>query len=389
VTLNRYDYIIAGGGMAGLSLAFHLERSALRNKKVLIVDRDEKAANDHTWCFWESEASPFEEIVFHRWKTLRFYNDEGNERLLELAPSGIEYKMIRALDFYRFVIPKLEANPAFDLLRADITRVGDGFVETSSGRFDAVEWIFDSVTARTYSDPRDNNLLQHFYGKVIEVDSDVFASGSATLFDFRVPQSGECRFVYVLPGSARRALVEFTVFSRGLLAENEYEESLERYIREVLGVSKYRSVEEERGVIPMSDAPHDTRPSAKVVRIGTAGGYVKPSTGYSFRRTQQRLLSIVKALESGSPVPDFRSVRSRWKMLLDSVFLNVLGTGKHQASDVFDKLFARNPPQRVLEFLDERTGFAADLRLMSSVPLLPFIRAALEEVPGLFRRRRP
>ncbi len=50
---NSPDYIIAGGGMAGLSLAYYLNESrSLRDKKVLIIDRDAKTANDHTWCFW-------------------------------------------------------------------------------------------------------------------------------------------------------------------------------------------------------------------------------------------------------------------------------------------------------------------------------------------------
>jgi lycopene beta-cyclase len=46
---NRFDYIIAGGGMAGLSLAFYLNESRLRDKKILIIDRDAKIENDHTW----------------------------------------------------------------------------------------------------------------------------------------------------------------------------------------------------------------------------------------------------------------------------------------------------------------------------------------------------
>jgi lycopene beta-cyclase len=380
VTRNSYDYIIAGGGMAGLSLAFHLDRSSLRGKKVLIVNRDVKSANDHTWCFWESEASPFEEIVFHRWKKLRFCNEKRDGKLLDLAGGGLEYKMIRASDFYRFVIPKLEANPAFDLLQADINDVGDGFIETTAGRFEAGELVFDSVTAPRYDGPGGNNLIQHFYGKVIETNRDVFTPEAATLFDFRVPQSGDCRFIYILPDSPRRALVEYTVFSKHLLEEREYQEGLGGYLRDVLKISEYETREEERGLIPMSDAHHDTRPFPKLVRIGTAGGYVKPSTGYSFRRSQERLRQIVAALEQGNPIPDFRSVRGRWKMLLDSVFLNVLGTAKHPASDVFDRLFERNPPQRVLEFLDERTGFAGDLRLMSTVPIGPFTKAAVHEI---------
>ena len=54
---NTYQYIIAGGGMAGLSLAFYLNQSTLKNQSILIIDREIKSANDHTWCFWEQGIS--------------------------------------------------------------------------------------------------------------------------------------------------------------------------------------------------------------------------------------------------------------------------------------------------------------------------------------------
>jgi lycopene beta-cyclase len=389
VTGNSYDYIIAGGGMAGLSLAYQIDRSSLRDKRVLILDRDEKSANDHTWCFWESGPSSFEEIVFHRWKKLWFHDEKGNKTLLDLASGGLEYKMIRASDFYSYVIPRLEDNPQIEFIRTGINKIGDGWVETGAGQFDARDLVFDSVTAQAYDDSGYNNLLQHFYGRVIETNVDVFTPDAATLFDFRVPQSGDCRFIYILPDSPRRALVEFTVFSKQLLEELEYEEGLETYLRQVLSISEYKTLEEERGVIPMSDAPHKTRPFPHVVRIGTSGGYVKPSTGYSFRRTQERLQTIVTSLEVGLPVPDFSSARGGWKRLLDSVFLNVLGSGTQGSAEVFARLFRKNPPQRVLDFLDERTNIVEDLRLMGTVPLGPFTKAAAGELSSrLFSFRR-
>lgn len=60
---KAFDFIIAGGGMAGLSLAFYLNQSTLRDKKILLIDREIKNQNDHTWCFWEKEKNPFEEII--------------------------------------------------------------------------------------------------------------------------------------------------------------------------------------------------------------------------------------------------------------------------------------------------------------------------------------
>jgi thioredoxin reductase len=60
---STYDFIIAGGGLAGLSLAYYLSQSSLENAKILIIDQSEKKENDKTWCFWEAQPNAFDEIV--------------------------------------------------------------------------------------------------------------------------------------------------------------------------------------------------------------------------------------------------------------------------------------------------------------------------------------
>lgn len=377
---SSYDFIIAGGGLAGLSLAWRLKRSTLKDCRLLVIDREKKSSNDHTWCFWDSEPSDFEAAVFHRWKNLEFVCPGGEVIDLPIGESGLEYRMIRAEDLYSLINDDLRRSGSADFLCEEITGIGDGWVETATGRFTAGKYVFDSVSVSDLRDRRYNNLLQHFLGYFVETGKDVFDPDAATLFDFRVPQHGECRFGYVLPLTARRALVEFTVFSKSLLEQDEYRTNLENYIDGILGAGEYEVLEEEFGVIPMSDEPPVTRPFDRTVRIGTAGGYVKPSTGYSFRRTEQRLRSIVSSLENGSGIPDFRTASSRWKLYLDSVFLNVLRAGRHPAADVFERLFRRNPATTVLRFLDEKTGIREDLRIMRTVPFFPFMKAALMTV---------
>lgn len=373
---NSFDYIIAGGGMAGLSLAFYLNESAiLRDRKTLIIDRDAKDKNDHTWCFWEKEKGAFEQIVFRRWRGVWFHGTRDFSEFLDLG--GYEYKMIRAVDFYEFVTGKVKANPNFEFLQAEIRKIENAVVKTDKGEFIANEFVFDSFTRKAYDNPKYQNLWQHFKGWLVETEKPSFKADEPTLFDFRVEQKNECRFAYALPFSETRALIEFTVFSGNVLEESEYDFYLKKYISEVLCIEKYKILEIERGVIPMSDEPHEQQPEPKIIRIGTSGGYVKPSTGYSFQRTQRHLKTIVEFLKSNSnakrQTPD---ANSNWKIYLDSVLLNVLLTKTHAADDVFTRLFSRNTPAQVLKFLDEDTTLAEDLRIMRSVPLAPFSKAA-------------
>ncbi|CAN5715270.1 lycopene cyclase family protein [soil metagenome] len=374
---NTFDFIIAGGGMAGLSLAFYLNESeVLRNKKVLIIDRDAKDKNDHTWCFWEKEAGAFEEIIFRQWQSVRFHGTRGFSESLDLGE--YEYKMIRSADFYRFVFGKIKQNPNFTFLQSEIISVENGIVKTFDSEFSANEFVFDSFTRKTYDNPNYLNLFQHFHGWLVETETEVFNRREPTLFDFRVRQENECRFIYILPFSATKALVEFTVFSDNILEKKEYEENLKSYFADILKIENYKILETETGVIPMSDEPHEQFPDKKTVRIGTSGGYVKPSTGYSFKRTQKILRKMVNDLEDAGKIQNSKFKIQNWKSFLDSVLLDVLLNKKHPADDVFTALFSKNPTAKVLKFLDEETSVKEDFEIMKTVPLAPFTKAAIE-----------
>ena len=384
---NNFDYIIAGGGMAGLSFAFYLNESEiLRTKKVLIVDRAAKNKNDHTWCFWEKKSGAFEEIIFRKWKSVCFHGTRDFSASLDLGE--YEYKMIRAADFYKFVFGKIKQNPNFEFLQSEIISVENAKVETVNGEFSAGELVFDSFTHKSYDNPQYQNLFQHFHGWLIETKNNSFNPNEPTLFDFRVEQKNECRFIYILPFSASQALVEFTVFSDNILKKTEYEENLKKYLSEILKIENYKILETEAGVIPMSDEPHEQFPDEKTVRIGTAGGYVKPSTGYSFKRTQNILQKIVKDLEKPKTKNQKPKTKNqKWKSFLDSVLLDVLRTKKHAADDVFTALFSKNPTAKVLKFLDEETSVREDFEIMKTVPLAPFTKAAIETAMKKFIRR--
>lgn len=414
---NTYQYIIAGGGMAGLSLAFYLNKSSLRNKKVLIIDREEKNVNDHTWCFWETGVSPFEEIIFKKWKGVWFYGTNNFSQFLDLQ--DYSYKMIRGIDFYQYIKSILKKNSNITFLQANIVGIevasGDYWdaqsdnclevvgadtsqgmrdtdqglngsnspiVKTDKGDFMATEMVFDSSFRSNYNNSKHHNMLQHFKGWVIDTDKPVFKINEPTLFDFRIEQKNELRFVYVLPYSEAKALIEFTIFSDNLITQEEYEFYLKKYIEETIKVGdypikedEYQISETEFGVIPMSDEKHEISPMHKVVRIGTSGGYVKASTGYTFQRSQRFLQNLVKSLEESKNVSNGMKV-NRWKALLDTILLNVMQKKRAPQDEIFTNLFKNNKPSRILKFLDEDTTIFEDFLVINSVPKPPFIKAA-------------
>jgi lycopene beta-cyclase len=375
--LRRYDAILVGGGAAGLSLAYHLLVSPLRDRRILIIDRDRKGKNDRTWCFWSQRPTHFSPIYFRSWEKCAF-RSERLQRTYDLSP--YRYNMLRGLDFYEFTRSELSARPNIDFITAPVDQVWEtpeaALVSAGGETFEA-DWIFDSrFTPDTLwkTSDRWHYLRQHFVGWEVETNEDCFDPAVPILFDFRTPQLGSMRFIYVLPFTPRNALVEYTIFSPTLLTIAEYESGLQSYLREVVGAHEYTIHSLEKGDIPMTDHPLTRRTGMRILNIGTRGGRVKPSSGYAFMRIQQDSAAIMHSLERYGDPFHLPQSPPRYR-LFDSMLLQILYRQGHLSESVFTALFQNNPIHRIFSFLDETGGVWDNLKVMASVPALPFMRA--------------
>jgi lycopene beta-cyclase len=68
---------------------------------------------------------------------------------------------------------------------------------------------------------------------------------------------------------------------------------------------------------------------------------------------------------------------NKFKSWLDKVLLQVLIDQKVAGNEVFEALFRKNSPQKILRFLAEKSTWQEDLSLMTTVPTWPFLRAAI------------
>lgn len=379
---DSYDYIIAGAGAAGLSLAYHLVQAGLMDKRVLLIDRERKSRNDRTWCFWEIGEGPFEKLVFRRWPKVWFHG-AGIAACLDLSP--YRYKMIRGIDFYAFMDRWLETQPQITRLYGEVDSVEEGRVWVEGQQYEA-KWIFDSIHRPIPRLPGYHYLLQHFKGWVVCSASAAFDPTAATLMDFRLEQRGAVRFAYVLPYDERTALVEYTLFSPSLLQPEEYDLGLKDYLEHLLHLREYTVQHEEFGIIPMTDVPVASPRDSRIVRIGIAGGRAKASTGYTFQRIQRHSRQIAENLiRYGQPLasrPGFD--RHYW---MDSFFLNALSKGRVEGKSFFSRLFQKCPAAQVLRFLDEETSLMEDLKLMSAVDIPAFLASSWDVLTSRLKAR--
>lgn len=373
--MNDYDYIIIGGGCAGLSLAYHLNKSQLRDKKVLILDREQKNKNDRTWCFWAAAPTLFDPIIYRSWKKIEFLSDNF---ALNTPLKNFSYNMIRGIDFYNEVQNTLADRENVQFIQDEVISVAEQgekvVVKTKNATYFA-DWAFDSTFDPKQFSAEDvgyHYLMQHFKGWVVQTETAAFDESQIRMFDFRTEQGNEVRFFYILPFSKTEALVEYTLFSKNLISKEEYDEKLKDYFSNTLKIKDYQIKETEFGIIPMTDFPLKQAQGKRIVNIGIRSGRAKPSTGYAFYRIQQDSEKIVKSLIH-SYSPFYKEKNTAQFKIYDAMILNIMNRKGGSIKTIFTQLFKNNPIERVLAFLNEQTTFWEDFLIMQSVPPLPFL----------------
>lgn len=380
---TKYDYIITGSGCAGLSLLYRiLLDPVLKNKKILVIDKTRKIENDRTWCFWEEGKGLFESVVTHEWKSLIFKTADFT-RQFDLEK--YRYKMIQGKDFYDFVLSFAESFENITFKFENIVAIksdqAEATVETEKDVYQS-QYVFNSTSLFNPEINTKNSLLQHFTGWVIKTKEATFDDKVGTLMDFTLDQKRGVTFMYVFPTSATEALVEYTLFSKQILDKEEYETALKNYITNDLQITNYEITHTEFGVIPMSLAKfkRSTDTFEHIVNIGTAGGYTKASSGYTFQFVQKNTEQIVNNLKAGmnpNPKKSFNDQKFEW---FDRTLLEVILSDKMEGKEIFATMFSKRSPEKILKFLANESSLLDDLQIISVLPIKHFLVAGLKQL---------
>jgi lycopene beta-cyclase len=291
--------------------------------------------------------------------------------------------MIRGIDFYNYSFELIRQQENFTTLSGNVENLNSNGPETSiivNGEKFTAAYIFNSILfEKPILKKNEYYLLQHFKGWVIETELPAFDPAEATLMDFRVDQQQGTTFVYVMPFSETQALIEYTLFSDKLLEPQQYDEGLKKYIHQLLKIDSYKIIEEEFGTIPMTNYQFPVQ-DGNIINIGTAGGQTKASSGYTFRFIQKHAAALVRQLaRTGRPF--LRKSRETKRFhFYDSTLLHILHHNKLSGKKIFSDLFRKNKPQQVLRFLDNESSLKDELKIISSLPTFPFLKAALQQL---------
>jgi len=388
---EAHDLVILGGGCAGLSLAMALAAQGAGCPRTLIVESRTGYGNDRTWCFWRDRAALAPYPTQHHWQTMRVTH--GGQSV-SLDCGSTPYQMVAAQDFYAAAQGLIEQQPNIALrlgtavLGAPSRSGGVWHIRTGMGTGTGTRTCI--VKARSVVDTRPPlqprrdgaTLWQSFYGQEIECSAAVFDPSSLDLMNFLAPDARDVAFVYVLPVTPTRALVELTVFGATPLEPHELSVRLDAALARCVGDASFTTLRSEHGILPMGLNDGPSSPDPSFVRVGVMAGGARPSTGFAFQRIQGWAGECAQALlRDGHPVGHRADpLPLRW---MDQIFLDVLRADPRRGGAIFFALFSRADPARVIRFLSGQAGLIDSLAVVAAMPVPPFLKAAL----ALTRRR--
>ena len=118
--------------------------------------------------------------------------------------------------------------------------------------------------------------------------------------------------------------------------------------------------------------------SKSILNIGTAGGWTKASTGYTFNNTSNKTKDLVTFLKTENDLNQFSKRTKFW--FYDLLFLEVLANNNGIGSTVFASMFKKVNTKTIFKFLDEESTLLEDLKIITSVPPKLFIQALAKRI---------
>jgi len=354
--MKEFDYVIIGGGCAGLSLAYELEiNHKLKNKSLAIIENRKEYKRDKTWSFWKVNNHNFEDCVIKSWNN---FTININQSTHELNSNKFPYQSIDSGKFYEKINSKLSLNSNISFFK-DLNEINS----TNSV-------IFNSIFK---GDLNKSEYWQHFQGIEIETTKNIFDDEIFNLMDFNCDQRNDVHFFYTLPFSKKKALIETTWLSdledQSIM---DYDLQLENYIKNNLGIKNYKINFTEKGAIPLfyPSAEKDNN----IINIGSAGGMTRLSTGYTFLNIQEHSKYLRKNLEKITLKKKYH-LGKKYEFL-DKVFLKVLKDNPEKMPDVFYRMF-QNSANTVIKFLSNKSNIFEDLKIIGKMPKIIFLRALI------------
>ena len=375
------DVLIVGGGLAGSLAAWRLAtaRPALN---VLLLERGSTLGGNHTWSFHDTDIPAaarqwLEPLIAARWPAheVRF---PGTARVL----SG-GYASITSDRFHDVISAALGDRVRFN---CDVASVSNDIVTLADG---------DTIRAEVVIDARGGSVAtsipcgwQTFLGQELILEGD-HGVRLPILMDATVPQDGGFRFVYVLPWTSRRLLVEDTLYADvpAIDADDRRNRIAKYAIERGWTVQQVRREEHGALPIPLSGDIEDVW-GDDTIRIGVRSGLFHPTTGYSLADAVATAL-LLSEMPLDHPIDVLLTLKDlafqRWSARAFFRLLNrmlFIAAAPESRVNVLEQ-FYRRPEPLIARFYAAQLSGLDRWRLLAGRPPVPLGKALAQLRPVL------
>lgn len=370
----QFDVILAGGGLAGRSLAYFLSRHpGLGDMRILLVD-DSRHYQHRSIIYWYDGMLPLHLTPSASYTTLAVDTVEG---LRNLSLERHTLSLTSSRRIFACLDQVIDADPRITRLDAHTTRIHAQRdrvdVVLADGRSFAASYCCDSTTPPPGAVPP---LLMTGEIRRVRTERESFDPSIATFMDFRSGDREQpVRFHCLLPVSTREAFVETTRITRGdsPAMDWHFEAAAADYLRSTRGVTDFSTLTVQRGAIPLGLHRQSSR--GRHLYVGTASGIIKATTGYGFTRILHQAERVASSFAAtGSPSGPEPPRRFRF---YDKPVLKMWLHDPESAVRFMRAAFASLDADLILDFLDEHTTPLQERELLGSMPVRTLLRPRL------------
>ena len=377
---SQFDFIIVGVGLSGLHLSYcFLKDEYFKDYSILIIDKEKSKKEDNYFSYWEIGDGKWDSILKNKWSKGDFFSKKGK---VEMDFSDYSYKTLSSSKFKEYVKKKIKKKKKFKLSKDTVLKIKEeknNIVVVGNKKNYNAKHVFDSRLSPILNKKikKHTYLQQHFLGWVVKTNEKIFNKRSFVFMDYRIRDKNSTAFTYVLPFKKDEALIEHTYFSKNVQNHEVYEEYIKDYLNKYYGKSTYKLVKSEFGVIPMTTYPFHSDSTKNITKIGTAGGWVKPSTGYSFKNCEKYSEKILDNIKNGK---EFKISPKKRYLFLDKILLGVLSNYNYQGETIFHRMIKRNKTKNVLRFLDEESTLFEMIKIIISMRSIYFVKVFIKSL---------
>lgn len=363
--------VIVGGGLAGALAALALADTR-PGLPVLLIEAGERIGGNHVWSFFDGDldaagkalVAPLYPVHWPR----HHIDFPGRKRTLGFGYNSIHSEKLDAL-------VRARLDPVAVMTGIAVVEVAPDAVMLADGRRIRAQGVID---ARGPSGPMPGLQLawQKFVG--IEFAVPDHSLDAPIIMDGTVEQIDDYRFVYSLPFAADRIFVEDTYYSDG--PELDIAAISER-IHEYAAVKGWHGdvLREETGLLPvLLDGDPDVfwPTDDPVPRLGVAGGFFHPTTGYSLPLAVANAISLTNVDDwSSQALAAWSRARfivhwnnGRFFRALDRMLFRA--TSPDQRVRVFEHFYRLREPV-IARFYAGKLSLSDQLRILTGKPPVP------------------